>query len=199
MQHGCTFVYQQRWHLHAINRMSISGTCHVQMCSVDAQVVQLSVMACIDWAAAAAALLLLGPWLCSARPLPPGARDTSLSDRASFLGLALLSPWTLACLLGGIATAREGGVLADLLHDITGLQELTRPAGVLAAAVGGATGSLRLLAASPVLSAVLLGVWAPAWLGCMLIAAAPVDQAAQRNFQPDTAETNPPTDHSQHR
>lgn len=148
-------------------------------------------MACIDWAAAMAALLLLGPWLCCARPLPPGAQDPSLGDRASFLGLALLSPWTLACALGGIAAARDGGVLADVLHDVTGFQQLARPAGVLAAAAGGAAGILRLLAASPVLSAVLLGVWAPSWLGCMLIAAAPADQAAQSNVQPDTAEVMP--------
>ena len=144
-------------------------------------------MACIDWAAAAAALLLLGPWLCCARPLPPGVRDTSLGDRASFLGLALLSPWTLACALSGIAAARDGGVLADVLHDMTGFQQVARPAGVLAAVAGGATGILRLLAASPVLSAVLLGVWAPVWLGCMLIAAAPADQAEQSSVQSDTA------------
>jgi hypothetical protein len=157
--------------------------------SAHAQVVQLSVTACIDWAAAAAALLLFGPWLCCARPLPPGGRDPSLGDRASFLGLALLSPWTLACVLGGIAAARDGGALADVLHDVTGFQQPARPAGVLAAASGGVTGILRLLAASPVLSAVLLGVWAPAWLGCMLIAASPAHQAAQSDVQSDTAAT----------
>jgi hypothetical protein len=167
--------------------MSTSGTCHVHVCSAHAQVVQLSVMACIDWATAAAALLLLGPWLCCARPLPTGARDPSLGDRASFLGLALLSPWTLVCVLGGIAAARNGGILADVLHDVTGFQQLGRQAGVLAAATGGAAGVLRLLAASPVLSAVLLGVWAPAWLGCMLIAAAPADQVEQSDVHLDTA------------
>ncbi len=151
------------------------------------QVVQLSVMACIDWAAAAAALLLFGPWLCCARPLPLGSRDPSLSDRASFLGLALLSPWTLACVLGGIAAARDGSAIADTLHDVTGFQQSARPTGALAAVACGVTGILRLLAASPVLSAMLLGVWAPAWLGCMLIAAAPPDRAARTSVQPDTA------------
>lgn len=121
-------------------------------------IVQLSVMACIDWAAATAALLLITPWLCVARPLPR-RKQSSVADRGSFLLLVLLSPWTLLGILGGLTAARNGSLLGGILHDVAGS--------------GGATSILRLLAASPVLLALLFGVYTPAWGCCALIALAP--------------------------
>lgn len=152
-----------------------SGWRRLKAALLTCTVVQLSVVACIDWAAAAAALIMLVPWLCAAGPLPLGRRDSRVAERGSFLGLALLSPWSVASALGGLAAARNGTVLADVLHDVTGWRQAAQPAGLLAALSAGAQSVLRLLAASPVLAALLLGVWAPAWLCCALIAAAPSD------------------------
>lgn len=141
-----------------------------------AVIVQLSVMACIDWAAAAAALFLLTPWLCLARPLPRhnAPKEASVGDRGSFLLLVLLSPWTVVGLLGGLAVARDGALLGGILHDVAG----SNTAGAAVSepgltVMGGTILVLRLLAASPVLSALLFGVYAPAWACCALIASSP--------------------------
>ena len=127
-----------------------------------------------------AALLLLAPWLCIARPLPL-EKTSSVGERASFLLLAVLSPYTLVCVAAGLAWAGGGAWLLGLLHGTAGPASAARPR-VLGALVGSewkAQSVGRLLAASPALSALLFGVWAPSWLACAAIAAAPSDRRHQ--------------------